>query len=223
LATFPTFSFGGREKSIIQGIELHLSVVKSCVITFEKLVGAVTAGDGSANALEDEVFRLERRADEIQMDLNRKISEGAFFGGIREDILNLIDKIDDIADSAKNASRMLMINSDGNQGSVEMLKSGHMRLFFGKLLAAVDSLESLVGALQIDKKALLSKVHVVREYEKAAEVEKDQLLRTLFKLPRTDPVAIIQLRDFLYVADDVADNSARASDVIAMLVAKGYG
>jgi len=223
LATFPTFSFGGREKSIIQGLELHLSVVRSCVATFEKLVGAFLTGNGSATALEDEVFRLERRADEIQMDLNRKISEGAFFGGIREDILNLIDRIDDIADSAKDASRMLMINPDGDQASLEMLKSEHMRLFLETLLAAVDSLAALVGALQIDKKTILSRVHVVREHEKAADTAKDQLLGTLFKLPRTDPVAIIQLRDFLFVADDIADDSVHASDVIAMLVAKGYG
>ena len=153
----------------------------------------------------------------------RRSPEGAFFGGIREDILNLIDRIDDIADSAKDASRMLMINPDGDQASLEMLKGDHMSVFLEKLMAAVDSLESLVGALQTDKKTLLSRVNAVREYEKAADTEKDQLLRALFKLPRTDPVAIIQVRDFLDVADDIADNSVRASGVIAMLVAKGYG
>jgi len=223
LAILPTFSFGGREKSILDGVELHLSVVKTCVTTFERLVGAVMAGDGSASALEAEVFRLESRADGIQMDVDRKISEGAFFGGIREDILNLINRIDDIADSAKDASRLLRINPEGDQASLQMLKGEHMSVFFEKLMGAVDSLGSLVSALRTDKKTLLSRVDAVREYERAADTEKDQLLRTLFKLPRTDPVAIIQLRDFLDVADDIADNSVRASGVIAMLVAKGYG
>jgi uncharacterized protein Yka (UPF0111/DUF47 family) len=38
-----------------------------------------------------------------------------------------------------------------------------------------------------------------------------------------DPVSIIELRDFIFASDEIADNSERASDVVLVLVAKGYG
>jgi len=36
-------------------------------------------------------------------------------------------------------------------------------------------------------------------------------------------VTVIQLRDFIFVSDDIADNAEDASDVILVLIAKGYG
>jgi uncharacterized protein Yka (UPF0111/DUF47 family) len=70
----------------------------------------------------------------------------------------------------------------------------------------------------------VSRVHRVEEFEELADTMKDALLRELFRYPRIgDTLAIIQLRDFLFAADDVADNAEDASDVILVLVAKGYG
>jgi hypothetical protein len=39
----------------------------------------------------------------------------------------------------------------------------------------------------------------------------------------TDAVSVIGLRDFLFASDDIADNAENASDVVLVLVAKGYG
>ncbi|MGD0637527.1 MAG: DUF47 family protein [Nitrososphaerales archaeon] len=224
MTRFPSFSLGGREKSILEGLEQHLSVVKECVIAYQKLVSACAAGDESSKVLFDQVFELEAKAKEIRRDLSARISEGAFFGGVREDILNLIQMDDHIADSAKDAARLLVIGAESDQVYLELLKSEHMSSFQGNLLSAVTALEALIQGLQVDRSAVLARVHSVEDFEEAADTEKDHLLRQLFSKPRTmDPVSIIELRDFIFASDEIADNSERASDVVLVLVAKGYG
>ncbi len=224
MVRFPSFSLGGRERSIIEGLEQHLSVVKQCVMTYQKLVSACAVEDPSAQQLFEEVLQLEAKAKEIRRDLSAKIAEGAFFGGVREDIITLIQTDDRIAVSAKDAARLLIIGAEADSGYLSLLKSEHMMSFQQNLLSAVTSLETLIHALQVNKKEVLSKVRVIEDYEEAADTEKDNLLRRLFSKPWTmDPVSIIELRDFIFTSDQIADNSERASDVVLVLVAKGYG
>jgi len=224
LARLPSFSLGGREKSLLQGVEQHLSTVKECVVTYQRFVAACAVTDPASGKLFTEVYDLEAKASDIQRNLSHTIAEGAFFGGIREDILNLIGSDNKIADKAKNAARLLSISAEGDPAFLDLLKSEHMSSFQTNLLSAVSALESLIRALQVDKHEVLSRVHVVEDYEEAADTEKDHLLRELFKKPRTmDPVSIIQLRDFIFASDDIADNAESASDIVLVLVAKGYG
>jgi uncharacterized protein len=224
LARFPSFSLGGRERSILQGVEQHLDMVRQCVEAYQRMVSAYASGGPVAQELLKTVFELEDRAKDIRRDLSGRIAEGAFFGGVREDILNLIETDDRIADKAKDAARLLAIGAEADPRFLEFLNSEHMAGFQKNLLAAVAALQVLIRTLQEDKNAILSRVGDVEEFEEAADTEKDHLLRQLFKNPRTfDPVSVIELRDFLFASDDIADNAENASDVVLVLVAKGYG
>jgi predicted phosphate transport protein (TIGR00153 family) len=224
LARFPSFSLGGREKTILQEVEEHLAVVRQCVVAYQKMVVDCAAGGLSAHKAFADVQALEANASALQRALNAKIAEGAFFGGVREDILNLIQSDDNIADSAKDAARLLVIGSDGDEAFPGLLKSEHMTAFQAQQLAAVDALALLIQALQTDKATALSKVKAVEDCEEAADDEKEHLLIQLFSRPRTaDPVSIIQLRDFIFASDNIADDAEKASDVVLVLVAKGYG
>lgn len=224
LARFPNFSLGGRERSILQGVLDHLATVRECVLAYQELVTACSVEAPSTQELLERVFELEDKADEIQRDLNQRIAEGAFFGGVREDILNLINEDDSIADAAKDASRLLVMGQEGGPSLASVLTSEHMARFEQNLLAAVDALSGIIAALQVDKKSVLARVHTVEDYEEAADTEKDYLLREIFSMRKTmDAVSIIQLRDFLFASDDIADNAENAGDVIVVLVAKGYG
>jgi uncharacterized protein len=222
MARFPTFSLGRREKSILQGVEDHLSLVRQTVVAYQSLVAAVASGD-SSDSLVDGVFNAESKAKQMRRDLSTRIAEGAFFGGIREDILNLIQANDDIADTAKDAARLLMIGVEGDEKTAEFLKSPHMAGFQTNLLSAVTALEFLIQGLQVDKKTALSRVQAVEDFEEAGDVEKNELLKELFTASRSmDPVSVIELRDFIFTSDDIADDAEDASDVVLVLVAKGY-
>src|SRR5437870_7574618 len=101
----------------------------------------------------DDVIGDETKADTIHRDLSLRVANGAFFGGVREDILALLEKIDDIADSAKDASRLLNVEVGANGSAIELLRSDEMRLFIADLKGSVSALENLIAAL--DRKSVV--------------------------------------------------------------------
>ena len=219
------FSINRRERAIVEGVGSHLATVKRTVEDFGGLIDSVSSGDAaSASRFFDAVMGDETKADTIHRDLSLRVANGAFFGGVREDILALLEKIDDIADSAKDASRLLNVEVGANGSAIELLRSDEMRLFIADLKGSVSALENLIAAFTISKKEVLARVHSVEEFEESADSRKDVLLRELFRgASKLNPVAVIQLRDFIFVADDIADNAEDASDVVLVLIAKGYG
>ena len=217
-------SVGKKEKSIFDGMLRLLDTVFEGVDAFEASVIAFAKDDPDAQELVKKVFDAETRADGIHRELNLRVAEGAFFGGVREDILNLMERIDDIADSAKDAARFLSEDSRLGDEAKAVLASDNVKLFLEDLKAAVNSLKDLVKAMKVGRKQALAIIEKVEDFEEQADSHKDALLKDLFGRASTmDPVSVIQLRDFTFVADDIADNSEDASDVILVLLAKGYG
>lgn len=217
-------SVGKKEKTIFDGILRLLDTVSEGVETFEASVLAFARGDARAQDLVRKVFDAETKADGIHRELSLKVAEGAFFGGIREDILNLMERIDDIADSAKDAARFLSEDSRLGDDARTMLASENMKLFLADLKSAVNALKDLVRALKVGRKQALAIIEKVEDFEEEADGHKDAMLKELFgQAEGMNSVSVIQLRDFTFVADDIADNSEDASDVILVLLAKGYG
>jgi predicted phosphate transport protein (TIGR00153 family) len=218
------FSLRGREEAILAGTRQHLGLARSTVERFMELVRAVSAADATrSDELFNEVMSEEVHADEVHRELSLKIAEGAFFGGVREDFLNFLEKIDSIADSAKDAARLLMIEGITNQRALLILGSENMDSFLKALHAAVEALLHLIDAFEIDRKTVLSRVRTVEDCEELADTKKDLLLREIFGLaPNADALTVIQLRDFVFQADDIADNAEDGSDIVLILIAKGY-
>jgi predicted phosphate transport protein (TIGR00153 family) len=224
LVKFPSFSLNRRENDILDGIEKHLAIVGRTVESFARLVDAAAKGKATdAKASFEAVIAGEKEADQVHRGLSMRIAEGAFFGGIREDILNLLEKIDNIADSAKDASRFLESEGSLDAFAVSLLNSEAMNHFIVNLKSAVHSLAYLVAAFRNSRKEMLARIHKVEECEEAADSNKDQLMGQLFaNTTQPNPITVIQMRDFLFVADDIADYAEDASDVVLVLLAKGY-
>lgn len=221
----PFLSLGKKEKAIFDGILGLLDVVSEGVDSFVAGVTAFSNGDlSSAQEMVAKIFDAETRADTAHRELSLKVAEGAFFGGVREDILDLMERIDNIADSAKDAARVLAEDPRLGREAKPVLASSNMSLFLKDLKGAVSALRELVKALNVGRKEALAIIHTVEELEEEADSHKDAFLKELFSQPQAmDPLSVIQLRDFTFVADDIADNAEDASDVILVLLAKGYG
>jgi predicted phosphate transport protein (TIGR00153 family) len=135
-----------------------------------------------------------------------------------------MERIDDIADSAKDAARFLSADSHLGEEARTMLESENMRIFLSDLKSAVRALRDLVQALQVGRKEALAKVQTVEEFEEEADAHKDAQLKELFTMAHLmSPLTVIQLRDFIFMSDNIADNAEDASDVILVMLAKGYG
>jgi predicted phosphate transport protein (TIGR00153 family) len=227
LVSLPGVTFSRRKEStIVKRMVDDVRLVRETEQELPNLVSAVAGGDLAAcRERRNRIFDLESKAAALHRELSTQIAEGAFFGGVREDMLDLIGKTYSVADKAKDAARLITLARVTDPKAVEVLRSEDMKQFLANLDLAVAALQALVEAFAIDRKTILERVHNVEEYEEAADTFKQNMLMALFERSdgAIDPVTLILVRDFLFCADDVADKSEAASDVALVLVAKGYG
>jgi predicted phosphate transport protein (TIGR00153 family) len=170
------------------------------------------------------ISEMETRADEMHQEAVRTISAGSFFGGIREDILSLLEHIDNMADAAKDSSRIFS-QRDISFETIDYLFKRDVASFINKLIESGEQLK--LAALALSNKDAKTKVlelsaKVERKEEEADELRAKILDNLLRNEIQADPLDIILLKQFLEVADNVADGAEDASDVLVILIAKGY-
>jgi predicted phosphate transport protein (TIGR00153 family) len=225
LVRIPGTAFSRKEGSIMRQVRDELLIVRETEQEIPGLLAAIAEADFEAALLRrNRIFQLETRASKARREVSEKIAEGAFFGGVREDIINLLEKIEKIADKAKDAARLITLVQITDAKAREIMRSEAMKQFLNSLDLAVEALQGVVEAFEIDRKDVLEGVKAVQENEEQADGFKQEVLAALFDRTRAiDPVTLILVRDFVFCADDVADNAEHASDIALVLVAKGYG
>ncbi len=226
MVSLPGVTFSRKESTIVKRMVDYVILVRQTEQTLPSLVSAVAAGNVAASVeSRTKIFDLESSAAAVARELSKQIAEGAFFGGVREDMLSLITKIHSVADKAKDAARLITLARVTDARAIEVLRSEDMKQFLANLDNAVVALQGLIEAFAIDRKTVLERVHTVEEYEEEADTFKQNMLVALFEKSQgeIDPVTLILVRDFVFCADDVADRSEDASDIALVLVAKGYG
>jgi uncharacterized protein len=226
LVSLPGVTFSRKEGTIVKRMVDYVILVRETEQNLPKLVAAVAAGDPTASMeSRGKIFDLESSCASVGREISTQIAEGAFFGGVREDMLNLVTKIHSIADKAKDAARLITLSRVTDARAIGVLRSEDMKQFLANLDNAVVALQGLVEAFALNRKTVLERVHNVEAYEEAADTFKQNTLVALFEKSNgeIDPVTLILVRDFVFCADDVADRSEEASDIALVLVAKGYG
>jgi len=224
--SLPGVTFSRKEGTIVKRMVDYVILVRETEQNLPILVAAVAAGDAAASMeSRGKIFDLESSCASVGREISTQIAEGAFFGGVREDMLNLVTKIHSIADKAKDAARLITLSRVTDARAIDVLRSEDMKQFLANLDNAVVALQGLVEAFALNRKTVLERVHNVEAYEEAADTFKQNTLVALFEKSdgEIDPVTLILVRDFVFCADDVADRSEEASDIALVLVAKGYG
>ena len=170
------------------------------------------------------IGEIETRADALHQKAAEQISSGSFFGGVREDILLLLEEIDNIADAAKDSSQ-IFLQRDISSSAIDYMFRRDVLSFVNKLVETAEALKKAVLALR-EKNAKTEvvklSVQVERREEEADEIRGSILENLLRNEIKADPLDIVMLREFLETTDNVADNAEDASDVLLVLIAKGY-
>jgi len=213
-----------RESRIVEEIKGYFKIIQRTVDSFVGMVKAIGEGnDTEAKRSFQAILDGEKEADAVHRAMSMEIAEGAFFGGIREDVLNLLETMDSIPDSAKDAARFLESEERLDDFALSLLRSDEIEGFISNLQLAVAALGELIAAFDLGKKEMLQRLPPVEDREEDADTFNDELLKRLFNSSSNpNPITVIQMRDFLSVADDIADYAEDSSDVILVLVAKGY-
>lgn len=162
---------------------------------------------------------IESEADETHRETVEKLSSGVFFAGLGADMMNLAEKIDGIADSAKDAARTLIFRRFDSSELASIEKD--VSEFLNSCIKAVYSLQKAVEAIGKGKMEVIASVRDTEMYEEEADEIKNRLLERLFQL-NLPVLSTIQLKDFIFQSDNIADYAEDAGDILYILVAKGY-
>jgi len=166
----------------------------------------------SSSVTQDDVKELEHEGDRLAAELFRCIEAQFQTPFDREDLVQLVSVVDEVADKIENASELLGLYGveHPTRQSVELC---------GLLVRATEELATLLGRL----KGLRGSAEEVRTI-KGIEDEADQVARNaragLFKDDRIDPVLVIRWKDIYEALEDAVDACDTAAARVGNILVK---
>lgn len=213
-----------RENEVFELINSNLALSIDAVRHLISLLDQLDRRDWQGVSEEyASIDEIETQADKAHKDGVTKIVQGAFYGGIREDILNILEKVDSIADSAKDAAKFMVQRKLSNAALDCLFESRDLLHFASSCLDTVNALKESIHGLEVSREEALKYANITEVHEEEADAIKEKVLRHLFdNAGKVETLDIIQIRDFVNVLDNVADYAEDAADQILVLLAKGY-
>ncbi len=218
------FRLGGRkEKRVLDLITEHLAIVRKCAKELKSMISSVEQMNWVLVKDQAEIVsRYESMADDLHREAVIQIAQGAFFAGMKEDFLDLIEKMDDIADASQDAARAIA-EAPIEQRILNCLFEGDSTL--SRLVECVDTcvatLVEAVESLRANAEIAVNKSLEVERLEEAADQIKSELFsRLAAHRQETEALAYIQAKEAILKLDEVADAAENCSDLVITIVVK---
>ncbi len=177
--------------------------------------------DGDLNRaaeLHQQIFNAERQADELRRDLLERLSEGMFLPADRADLVHLVERVDDVADYANGAARLVVVF---REAPPEPLREGITK-FGGLLLQATQQLADALDKLtEGDRRAALELCTAVERAEEEADALKASLYKQLFAMDLPAGTLLL-LRDLIDSMENTADKAEDAADLLRVLAVSRF-
>jgi predicted phosphate transport protein (TIGR00153 family) len=215
------FSFPLR--GVAEQLRVHMNLVLMSAELLENLIEACEDYNWEAvGSVAERIARLEREADDVKRQVELGLFSGVVFVGLKEDFYKLAEAIDEIADKSKDASRAIASRQPDRE-EVAVLFEGEnsiMKMIKGTV-EIVKTLMISVELLDKDMKEALQLAHDVEKMEEELDDIKLDILKNLTKNEKKmSPLSYLQIRDFIFLLDMVADAAEDASDVITAMIVK---
>jgi predicted phosphate transport protein (TIGR00153 family) len=219
---------GNREQTVLDLMNEHLDLVAKAVSFLKD--GVTMAMTGQKSVLVETKIGLvsdyENLADDAHLKAMLEVCKGAFYTGLREDFLSLFEKVDDIADYAKDAAQILKRNINEFLSLQVFGKDEEVspRAFMDKIEEAVAALKEAVNNLGNDVTKSIEKILEVKRWEHEADNIKSKLIDRLYEHRKDlDLLVLLDMKDFIFILDNVADAAEQSSEIIMAIVAKARG
>lgn len=198
-------------------------MVKKCVRELKQMIASVEEMNWALVKDQAEILsRYEEMADDIHREAVIQIAQGAFFAGMREDFLDLAEKIDEIADAAQDAARVIS-EAPIDRQVLNYLHEGEstLRGLVDVIDTCVATLADSVESIRKDADVAVSKSLDVDRLEEAIDKIKAELISKL-SAHRSDieVLAYLQVKDLIFELDEVADAAEACSDLVITIVVK---
>jgi uncharacterized protein len=205
---------GGLEKETLQLIKEHADMSYQVVAEFMNAFAAFEAKDYErVRSTVENVSRVESKADDLRRKIEAKIYSGAFLPGSRSLILNFAERIDEVADVAQDAARMLVFLDDRD------VPKDILALIRGELEGGLSTADMLRTSVSDMGKA--AEVASAIERLRAKEHEVDEIENkayTLMYKSVKDPILVLLISKLITYTGNVSDRCEDASDALSLVI-----
>jgi predicted phosphate transport protein (TIGR00153 family) len=225
LSSFRTpFRFGSkREKRVLDLIAEHLAMVQRCAKELKNMISSAEQMNWALVRSQSEIVsKYESMADDIHREAVIQIAQGAFFAGMREDFLDLIEQVDDIADASQDAARAIA-EAPIEPKIFEYLQNADptLRQLVDCIDRCVTTLVESIESLRTNAELAVNKSLEVEKAEEAADEIKSELISRLSTHRQDmDALTYIQVKEIILKLDEVADAAENCSDLVITIVVK---
>jgi len=220
---FSSFFLGG-ERKLFKKIFEFSGKVENCVRLYRDFYLSVKTGEvDRMKSISSQIDFLEREADEIRRLIINEIAEGSLFSNIKEDLVGLLEKMDDVVDYMKDSSGIISEYFYEKEVVKFIFNLRDTEDYIGSILKSVDAMLNALHKLAEEGRAALSVVKNIERYEEEADSKKVRVLRILYENSKSFSILdVIGMRDFILLADNIADSAEDAGDIIVQLITKGF-
>jgi len=214
---------GKGEERIIRFYGDLLGYVFKQVESLRRLIAYVAEEDWELTSNEATMIgTFESLADDIKQEASLSICKGAFFSGLSEHFLGLLEKIDNMADSAKDASTAAT-EIKLHTPVFHSLLEGENSLYamIDEISHCVKSLGSAIEGLSRGSDPVIESILEVRKSEKLADGIKAELIKRLYSQKSDiDLLTLLQTKEFIKSLDLIADAAEDSSESLLAILAK---
>ena len=207
-----------RETKALTTIQRHLALTTGIVEDLEKAIRAAVRGDSKeTQACIERVTSSEREADKLRRKLMDEISVGELSPVDRADLMDLVKRVDMVADWSRESTRILgaipmeQLPNSIKEGFIEMVKN---------VKECAISLQKCVNKIMVKpEEALQAADEVEREEEKVDDLhEKVRKLLGKEDFPRAG-IAILASQ-LLEAIEMIADACEDACDQVRVIMVR---
>ncbi len=200
--------------------------VEQCVGQVPALVAAFTAGDWAAlEAVGRQINALEGQADDIKREIRRHLSTSLFSSVERTEILALVHSLDEIADAAQDAGKLMGMRRTRVPAELAPLFAELAAKVVGGAAGLTAVTARLAGngggagGASVDVHELITALEgVARNEFECDEQQHDMLKRVLAMEDRLSPMDIFFLMNIIKELGEIADELENASDNLAQVL-----
>ncbi|HIE14728.1 TPA: DUF47 family protein [Candidatus Bathyarchaeota archaeon] len=220
---------GRKERRVLRLLDEHINTVIEAVNKLNSLISIFVTGKQdilTSSVIEENIEMIsiyESSADDVYLQSLITICKGAFFAGLREDFIKLLENIDDIADFAKDSSQVIARGVLDSSSLRLLYKDENISLlaYMKKIIGSVTSLKEALNYLEEDVDKVVEKAIEIKAFEEKADDIKSTLIEAIYSERSTLPLlTLLELKELILTLDEIADAAERASETLLSIITK---
>ena len=209
-----------RGENVLEMVEKHLELTQNAALSLYKMVEVAAESDQErGSAIFTDISRFEREADELRRNMVRELTEGEMYPEERDDLMELVRAVDQIADWSKEAGRIL--RTIPFEKTPDSIKTATLNMSKANV-DCVDVLKQSINALPKNPSKALS---LADEVEMLEETIDDLYGEVRFHFanedfPEFSMGSLILMNEFFDAIETVADWCENTADIVRAIAVR---